>query len=345
MTDINDIVMKKWLDENPIDEERDVIPVGKALPIPLSYEDFIEWLLVHPNIKFQFAKGGSRQLIIYSEAHHLHLLIKLVGGREIKYNERQEIDINRILLPTNRILDEGITFYRRYGDLYILETLVPFERISAYCDEKLKLSYMKEAHSTDQIFEKAVNKEWWDFAINLFPFSHKLRGTETETIFRRRPIKNSGREFIVVFEIIYQDLLYDEILEILKKRKDLEITISKHIDFGYYIMNIISIKIFEITYWNTINNTESTILTIEFITELITPDDYYNTFGFYKAWWENACVKKSFVGGRGIRELASELQIDNVQQYDDDSLCQKINEQINNLQFSDFETDLVDMKP
>lgn len=335
-------IMNKWLEENSPNQKSNHYLVEDKNKIPLSYEEFIEWLMVHPNIKFSF----NRYLGIYSDNDNIYLSIQL-NEREIKYNERQDIHLDITIKIDNDIynqLNQPIEYFYYYfaGKTYIQDYTNPSGVISQYCDSQLKTAYSTSGVNIDLMFKK-VEKEWRDFAYNLFPFD-KISYTSSEYgDFRRKEIEKSGLKLEVKLRIEYDDLSDDEIETILINRPNLDITITKHIDFGYYIMNVLSIKISRIIqtktspkYKQRTNISEQTFLSILIDTELIRPDDYYNTFAFYKTAWENICVNKKF-SQKGLPQLAEELLIDDVDKYSYKDLCDIVGKRVENLQWSDFE--------
>lgn len=311
-------IMKSWLTINePNDEGYYVIESNNK--IPLSPSEFIMWIMHKPDIHFIF-----KYLEIYTSQNYVHINL-LVGHEDPEIIEITDNDVNIIRKVQNTRFVWRDNYGKQYGGVK--------DALGNLCDPTLKDLYSSQKNVFSE-FDK--NKKKLENAFkeigNLFGISANVTaGKLSKSI--PKTIINSGDNYSTTISLTYENLQEEDYTKLLfnrqLKEREIKSFLSSYLDLGIYVINILKVKIKGVTF--NFDKRRATMM-ILFNMELIHHSDYYDTIGAYKISWENICLKGRF-SKSGLQKLANSLNID---EYNDENLCEQIGDRIQQLQFSDF---------
>lgn len=327
----DDQIMEEYLKNRPTVNDAVILKENDD-KIPLYIDNFIDWLGRHYPLKF--ALPDTKNL------YYLNIIydLKIFAAQIILLNKEDQ------LLNKNSVLIKKVPFkqdiYSTLQDTKFYINLVshksitnrdgstavdPYEILKYWCLPERKLMQYQES------------KEKWQH-FDFFNIGRKANGQyggkDIYFGFKERMYSKSGEKFNITIYLSYLDPSDEDIIKITTKRKLNEKLIKNGLndigDFGYYLINVLSIEIEKVTL------ERNAYIQIKMASELITPDDYFATIGHYKASWQKICVEKKF-SAKGLRKIGTELQIKRINKYTDDELCEVIGERVLTLQWSDFE--------
>lgn len=335
----NNEIMKRWIEHRTTDTG--VYVEDSADAIPLSVDDFLNWAdtQTYINIYLFLVKN------VYLRIYKIDVNLKF----EIEFNTRKLIELNNLKILSSSYTVENNQSYRPEEIVFKFYRFDPLgqrrinkmtlhEILNAWCNPERRKYYTLSAVKNKQRYNKTIKQ--WEKA-ELYMFESKLSRTfnnliELETL--TKPINKhsdvkSGELVIITITNIYKNLTKAEQSELIMDSDTIEQVVGENLkmydDFGYYMINILSVKITNISISNTHAITQ---LLLSVHAEIISVDDYYNTIGYYKTAYNNICSGK-FNGG-DLTSLAKELEIEDISSYSRKELCELIAENIDNWRYS-----------
>ncbi|CAK7995040.1 Hypothetical protein POVR1_LOCUS558 [uncultured virus] len=101
-----------------------------------------------------------------------------------------------------------------------------------------------------------------------------------------------------------------------------------------YVINITKVEFEFQIQSGYVDHYEKLFISVKFQCELIKPEDYYETIGFYKSLLNNVCNKGFKVDD--LLVVAKDLQI-NIEGLNKAETCRVLSQRVNNLTYKDFQ--------
>lgn len=327
-------IMDVWLSVNPPDTDGIVKIRKKGQEVPLSFDSLVNWLSNHKDIRISFPVFNHIYLIVsMNDNENLNIDISLPNPNNVIQTQRIGGILNLIVQPED--LDNTITaiVWSNHSKTNI--------KVRRELNRWLKPSERKKYHlggrRLQAKFEKSL-KVWRNpkELLGSLP-GPNIKTIVTTGVFDNKDTQKSGGRFHTKLILNYGILSHEDQIKLIINKNNILNEIKKILtnnsDFGYYIINILSVQIRDIAI-----RYDDTRVKIFIITEVITAEDYYKTIGYYKTLQENICVKGDYTR-QGLQEIARELLINKINKYNDDELCEVISQKIDNLRWDDFKED------
>lgn len=336
-------IMEMWMNDQkiiiskgPTKIER-LVGIKDKNKIPLSAEDFIEWLM---NFKWDIT------FIVFYKKFKVYILMnqKLTRLRvEIVnlYSYLRELNTGRVTIVNVGIDDRLVEklHNRRLrvmdinnttGDIYERSIRI-WKVLEVACDESLRDNYIiEEERNINQIFalrRKNLEEELQNInsVLNIYSDIYKIY------IEWNLPndVTDNGIESEIKISLPYKHTLNFPETNWKSLIKD---HLYPYLDLAKYVINILDVKKVE-KIW--VPGEHYSYIYIIINTELIKNDIYYETIGWYRARWENSCINRRIPSD--IKELAVELNVDVNDYTNIDELCQEVHDIVMDLRWSDVE--------
>lgn len=350
----NDEIMEVWLEQNPPDEEDNVVVKDEVSPsslnefldsfkmnhgiLPLSFNEFLDWIKVNHGITFIFYIYGL-YISLSTDISSIFITAWSEGDESSSSSEEVDktmlfetkLDINTDNKTISNIKFESVSRGERM--IYKLA-----EELKPHFDSKLKSKYTRGGKNIERTF--TTNSKQWKHLLERF-FNLKIQPNFSYYSGQLpEKVRKNGEKFKTVLKLTYSNVSANERMMFANdqtlREEEIRNELNRWNNFGYYNMNVLSVKVKDVyTKFKSKGLSEVTIK-INVIGELIKPETYYITIGEFRNIWENICVNKRF-SPAGLSKIAKELGID----LDEDSdHCQVIGEAVNNLTWANFaETD------
>ena len=340
-------VLNNW--SKSTKEKNNYIRLGLLEKLPTTVDNLYLWMIKSkPNVTIVFddiLEGFDLKLSHTNNAIFFVLNVRMVS----LMSENSEYTHSKKVVYLNNDANfleraKKVTFQAYTRDYYGEgeETLNVYKELSNRVDTSLAAQYTKSDIKYSQKAQHEKNVEIFRDKLRTL---HDFFPLEAKVIEGVRPNFNppafldgdAEDSFDFLVSLVYGALTENDERALLVNRKSKREAIREHLEpfvnLTTYVINIRKIE-FEFLIKGGYADGERLFITINISCELIKPELYYETIGYYKTALDNICNKGFKISD--LSALAEGLGI-SIEGLRKDEACNILNQHVNNLSYKDFQ--------